>query len=117
MRSVGEWVFEVRCLTCWLIIRCSYTEPRHHHNADTRVNVDERVFERDSRTINIPVSTSQDDRVKTTFIEKDRIITQEPHRDQVHHKVDMGFYDEDGHYHSYVKLNPFIVHTLSLIHI
>jgi len=61
----------------------SYTEPHSHHN-----------------TINIPLSTSQDNRVETTFIEKDRIITQESSRDQDHHKVDMGYYDEDGHYHS-----------------
>lgn len=72
---------------------------QRHHNTDTRVNLDERVFEQDSRIINIPVSSNRDDRVKGSSVEKERVITQEPPQQQ-HRKVDMGYYDEDGHYHS-----------------
>jgi len=49
--------------------------PHQHRNLDTRVEIDEKI------------------------VNKDRTTTQEAPRYK-HHPLDMGYYDEDGHYHS-----------------
>jgi len=56
----------------------AYRSERPHHqlpNFDTRVEIDEKI------------------------VNKDRLTTQEAPRYK-HHSLDMGYYDEDGHYHS-----------------
>ncbi|KAG8625500.1 hypothetical protein KVT40_007251 [Elsinoe batatas] len=82
-----------------------YKEPYSRH-IDAHIEVDNRYdtqadrLEQDYRTRTVPLSAGgwEDKSTRPTYLERDIDINIQ---EEPKHKRDMGYYDEDGHYHSF----------------